>query len=99
VRMGGEEFVVVLSTDHEAPATTAAERIRAAIPHLNVEHDGHTLPPMSVSIGFAAFPRDGKDGESVIARADEALYEAKRTGRNRVVRFGDETVRPTANAA
>ncbi|HKY93234.1 MAG TPA: PAS domain S-box protein [Nevskiaceae bacterium] len=100
VRMGGEEFVVVLSTDHDAPAATAAERIRAAIPHLHVEHDGHTLPPMSVSIGFAAFPRDGRDAESVIAKADEALYEAKRTGRNRVVRFGDGVrALPAANAA
>ena len=43
--------------------------------------------PITISIGLAAFPEDGKSPEDLLRSADEALYESKRTGRNRVTAY------------
>ena len=78
-RYGGEEFVMVL---HHAPpeaAEKAADRLRRTIERLCVEG----VPPVTISVGVATI-RSSDTPESMIARADEALYEAKRSGRNRV---------------
>lgn len=77
-RYGGEEFAVVLPRCGTVSAAATAERIRAAIERL-------TEPvPVTASLGVATFPADGQDIESLVRRADAALYEAKRQGRNRV---------------
>ena len=83
-RYGGEEFTLILP---EAPAEAAlqrAEAIRAAVEAMRVEHMGRELPQVTVSIGVATFPADGQDPESLLQAADQALYRAKREGRNRV---------------
>ena len=83
-RLGGEEFAILLAADEPAAAVTLAERIRTAIHALPFDIEGAALP-LSVSIGATlADPSDESFG-SAILRADNALYEAKRTGRNRVV--------------
>jgi len=51
-----------------------------------VIHDGKAISNLSLSLGIAVFPRDGETRESLVQAADQALYVAKRTGRNRVVR-------------
>lgn len=80
-RIGGEEFAVCL-TDAPAQAGLAvAERIRAQIETLHFPRYGALS--CSASIGVAVFERDGDMGE-LLKRADLALYEAKRSGRNRV---------------
>ena len=84
-RYGGEEFTLVLP---ETPATVALERaeaIRAAVEALRVQYMGRELPWVTVSIGVATFPADGRDGDALLQAADDALYRAKRAGRNRVV--------------
>lgn len=82
-RLGGEEFVALLPETGAANAAIAAERIRTAVNQLRVPVNGQLLQ-FSVSQGGAQL--DGKDSpESWLKRADEALYEAKRAGRNRVV--------------
>jgi diguanylate cyclase (GGDEF)-like protein len=48
--------------------------------------DGRAVSNLSVSLGIAVFPRDGETREALVQAADQALYVAKRTGRNRVVR-------------
>jgi diguanylate cyclase (GGDEF)-like protein len=63
-----------------------AERIRNAICGTPVAFEGQTLAS-SVSIGVACFPDDGRTLDSLAARADRALYQAKQRGRNCVVRF------------
>ena len=86
-RYGGEEFVVVLpNTDGEA-AFAVAERIRHAIESLQIPHDASlTAPFVTLSIGVShAVPFDGASHENLIAKADEALYQAKHAGRNRVM--------------
>jgi diguanylate cyclase (GGDEF)-like protein len=62
-----------------------AERLRALIEGSVFEHDG-TRVPITISVGVAAHPNTpAETGEQLIGAADEALYEAKRTGRNRVL--------------
>ena len=85
-RLGGEEFVVILpDTDAEA-ALTVAERLRGLIADtlFKVSADVGEIP-VTVSIGVTVGGRLGDTAEGLIRRADEALYEAKRSGRNCVI--------------
>lgn len=85
-RLGGEEFVVILpDTDAEA-ALTVAERLRGLIADtlFKVSADVGEIP-VTVSIGVTVGGRLGDTAEGLIRRADEALYEAKRAGRNRTI--------------
>lgn len=82
-RYGGEEFGVILTETDLSGAICVAERIRENIMKTPVHLDGvtHTV---TVSVGVALFHDDMERHENVIARADEALYESKQAGRNRV---------------
>lgn len=75
---GGEEFAVILPDTTGGEALAVAERIRAAL------EARPFLRPVTASIGIACFPTHGDTVREVIARADEALYVAKRGGKNRV---------------
>ena len=85
--------------DAEA-ALRAAERIRAAIEHHPFDHEeSQPSGKLTISGGVSAYPKDGNDGDELIRHADEALYEAKRTGRNKINRYmaveiGDAAVDP-----
>lgn len=79
-RYGGEEFVVALSDASLEAAVEKAEALRAAVALLEVEG----APALSASIGVAAFPAHGAEPAGVLDAADQALYAAKRGGRNRV---------------
>ncbi|HWK42816.1 MAG TPA: diguanylate cyclase [Croceibacterium sp.] len=81
-RVGGEEFVCILSGLEQAEARALAERLRHAIAE-GSEREG--LPRTTVSVGLA-LARPGDTPESLLARADMALYEAKEAGRNQVRR-------------
>jgi diguanylate cyclase (GGDEF)-like protein len=80
-RYGGEEFVIVLPDTAIADALDTAEHIRARV--AAKKFNGRK---MTLSIGVASFPEDADDAEAIIAVADEALYQAKREGRDRSVR-------------
>lgn len=83
-RYGGEEFVVILpGTDHVG-AGQVAERLHAAIADLHIGHPGSPLGHLTLSIGIAAAEpvQDDRPGE-LLARCDQALYQAKHKGRNR----------------
>lgn len=81
-RIGGEEFVVLMPLDAEAAAATAGERLRTAIEHCGALHADGT--PVTASIGVAV-ATVSDSAESLLQRADRALYQAKNAGRNRVV--------------
>jgi diguanylate cyclase (GGDEF)-like protein len=83
-RYGGEEFVVVLEATDEEGALGMAERIRHEVEQIVVETDKGPLE-VTLSCGVAIFPDDARDRETLIERADSALYHAKESGRNRVV--------------
>ncbi|MFN8650811.1 MAG: diguanylate cyclase [Gemmatimonadales bacterium] len=79
-RYGGEEFLVVLRNTEMAGALAVADRIRARL--AEEVFDGGRV---TVSVGAAGMPEDGKSAEALIMSADLALYQAKKEGRDRVV--------------
>jgi diguanylate cyclase (GGDEF)-like protein len=83
-RYGGEEFTVILTETTAAEAMKVAERIRARVAEEKISQNGSEVQ-VTVSVGLAEFPSDGKTPEAIIASADQALYKAKEAGRNRVV--------------
>jgi diguanylate cyclase (GGDEF)-like protein len=86
-RYGGEEFSIILSETDKEAAKFAAERIRQAIETKRIRAYDEELK-ITVSIGISTYPDDGKDIETLIDRADSALYRAKETGRNRICAYG-----------
>jgi diguanylate cyclase (GGDEF)-like protein len=85
-RYGGDEFVMVLRGADSRAALAIAERIRKTVEGQAVMVDGKAVSDLSVSLGIAVYPRDGETRQALIQAADQALYVAKRTGRNRAVR-------------
>jgi len=83
-RFGGEEFVILLPNVTARGALESAERLRESVAGAGI-HPGGPSKRVTVSIGAALFPTDASDSESLLKAADEALYEAKHLGRNRVV--------------
>ena len=83
---GGDEFVLVLRGADSRAALAVAERVRRTVAGQAVLLDGKAVSNLSLSLGIAVFPRDGDTREALVQAADQALYVAKRTGRNRVVR-------------
>jgi diguanylate cyclase (GGDEF)-like protein/PAS domain S-box-containing protein len=87
-RYGGEEFVLILPT---APLTVVAERaelVRHEVSMLAIRHNDRVLPRITVSLGASLVHDPQASVTEALARADAALYAAKRTGRNRVVTEG-----------
>jgi two-component system, cell cycle response regulator len=85
-RYGGEEFVVIMPETDMAVAAMVAERLRrriAADPFA-IQQGAGTIP-VTISIGIAAMRGKDDNAASILKRADQALYQAKRDGRNRVV--------------
>lgn len=86
-RFGGEEFCVMLPDTDSQGALVVAERIRKAAQDRVIKAYDNTLH-ITLSIGMAIFPADGKQAEELMDKADWALYRAKAQGRNGVVVFG-----------
>lgn len=82
-RLGGEEFVVLLNNTDAEACHLVAERIRQSIEHLQFQIDGQPLP-MTVSLGHATL-RSQDSASTLLDRADQRMYQAKRSGRNQVV--------------
>ncbi|WP_321351542.1 GGDEF domain-containing protein [Halopseudomonas oceani] len=82
-RLGGEEFVVLLNNTDAEACHLVAERIRQSIEELQFQIDGQPLP-MTASLGHATL-RSQDDARSLLDRADQRMYQAKRNGRNQVI--------------
>ncbi|MDR6952570.1 diguanylate cyclase (GGDEF)-like protein [Ancylobacter sp. 3268] len=84
-RIGGEEFAILMPDANLAAALELAERLRAAIGELGIEHAPAVDGIVTISIGCAACaPVPGLHGRDLMMAADRALYAAKQAGRNRV---------------
>ncbi|MBB5693166.1 diguanylate cyclase [Muricoccus pecuniae] len=94
-RYGGEEFAAVLPRTDAAGAREVAERIRGAIAALGIGHEGNAAGHITASIGVAAVQPhafSAPDAPMLLGAADSALYEAKRSGRDRVFQAPPITV-------
>jgi diguanylate cyclase (GGDEF)-like protein len=83
-RVGGEEFIAIIIDSDLAQAVAAAERLRAAMADSPVILNEGTSTTVTISLGVAALAASDLHGEGLLRRADQALYAAKRNGRNRV---------------
>lgn len=84
VRMGGEEFAVIIETADPAKATTIAEAIRIYLSRAPVSVEVHSVP-VTVSVGIASETTATADLNTLLTIADRSLYAAKKSGRNRTV--------------
>jgi diguanylate cyclase (GGDEF)-like protein len=82
-RYGGEEFAIILIEIDRPSATEVADRLRAALEAMAVNHDGRRIR-ITASFGVSCFPDDAEDKRALVKAADQALYRAKAEGRNRV---------------
>ncbi|MFW6067144.1 MAG: GGDEF domain-containing protein [Myxococcota bacterium] len=82
-RFGGDEFLAAVRDANVKATVDMGERILQAVAAHHFEHEGVVLRP-GISVGVAAFPESARDPRSLFQRADEALYRAKRAGKNRV---------------
>lgn len=88
-RYGGEEFVIIMPETNKELAMVVGEKLRRAFEAypfpLQEAQPGGSL---TISIGIATFPQDGRNGRELVNRADKALYRSKKGGRNRVEGWG-----------
>jgi len=87
-RLGGDEFAVIMPGTEKEQAFLALEKIRTEVQSLPELSD--IKPAVSISIGVASYPDDGGTRQELIRKADDALYRAKSTGRNKVALAREE---------
>ncbi len=86
-RTGGDEFVLLLPETDTESAIIIAERIRKSVENFSFDMRGNQVTS-TVSIGIAGYPADGDGVDALLNKADEAMYDSKQKGRNRVSRQG-----------
>ncbi len=99
-RYGGEEFSAILPNTDEDGAYIIAERLRRALRDLGLPHEGSEKGIITVSVGIACYPDSGveRNEAELIRRADQALYDAKAAGRDRVTGWrGTTEVQPRSH--
>lgn len=95
-RIGGDEFMVLLrNVEHESDALLVSEKIRASMAQ-PFRVAGHTLN-ISCSIGLALYPQHGNGNLSLSMKADQAMYKAKKRGRNQTVVYQRPSSQPVLN--
>ena len=98
-RYGGDEFVLILPDTPLLVAAQRAHRLQEAVHALKLTWEGQILGELHLSLGVAAVPEHGLTGADVLRAADEALYAAKRQGRDRVVVADQQPEWPALEAA
>jgi diguanylate cyclase (GGDEF)-like protein/PAS domain S-box-containing protein len=93
-RFGGEEFALVLSDSNLAGALRRADILRQQVKDLSVEYAGQLLGTVTISMGVAVFPDHGVTMNDVLRASDQALYCAKREGRDRACVWAAESLEP-----
>ena len=86
-RYGGEEFLVVLPATTSAESSEIAERIRRSLETTAITVSKSEEIHLTISIGIAIYPGDSEEQRTLLNDADQALYHAKATGRNRVIHY------------
>ncbi len=94
-RIGGEEFLVLCPNVGAQGAAVCAEHLRTAVEEYDFPHQGTSLKA-TISLGVAEYDPETSNPEEVLKRADDALYAAKRAGRNRVTTADQAVPSPTS---
>ena len=90
-RYGGEEFAILLPNTPKLAALQVAEKVRQAVEKAGIGREGNeSARPLTVSLGVASVPADATNAETLIEKADQALYLAKSLGKNRAQPFSDQ---------
>ncbi len=84
-RYGGEEFMILLPSATHKQTIKIAETLRERIQDLSISYAGRILPTVTISCGVASYPQDGVQIQDILKNVDDALYLAKKRGRNKVV--------------
>ena len=84
-RLGGEEFVLLQSKANSQAIVERADTLRREVSTLEIVHHGRRVGPVTMSIGISMFPRHGTSPGALLHAADDALYRAKNSGRDRVL--------------
>jgi diguanylate cyclase (GGDEF)-like protein/PAS domain S-box-containing protein len=84
-RYGGEEFAIILPESSAQDAAGRAELLRIAARTLKLKHNDVTLDPVTLSAGIAGFPEHASSAGELLQVADACLYEAKKSGRDRII--------------
>ncbi len=92
-RYAGDEFVLILPETDLPGALRVAEKVRVDVARLALPHEG-ALIRTSASIGLVTYPDDGRTSIELMRRADLAMYEAKRRGKDQIVRYARQVVVP-----
>ena len=96
-RYGGDEFVLILPDTSAEVAALRAEKMRIAVAQVEKQPYGHLLKPMTLSLGVATFPANGRTSKDLMRASDAALFRAKSEGRNRVRLHGSASAPTTGN--
>ncbi|HCG98675.1 MAG TPA: hypothetical protein DE036_02410 [Actinobacteria bacterium] len=91
-RFGGDEFALILPETDVIKAQRVGEKLRRRVEAMSIRVGADTTINVSLSIGLSSINKNMQDPLSLVKRADEALYDAKKAGRNRMVVAVDEPV-------
>ncbi|MEE8428976.1 MAG: diguanylate cyclase, partial [Gammaproteobacteria bacterium] len=90
VRYGGEEFLLILPTTGKIGVVTVYERLQKILREARIKHaDGQPLGAITASAGVATFPADAADASELLQHADNAMYVAKKSGKDQIYIYGD----------
>lgn len=84
-RMGGEEFMIIMPDSNSDIVMQRAEKVREQVMNMDFTHDGQLLDRITISAGIACYPVNSESLDGLYQEADNALYIAKNSGRNKVV--------------
>lgn len=87
-RYGGDEFLIFMPDTSPDIAQETAEKIVQEVQKVNIEVKGNSIGAFSITVGVSFYPQHGNNTEALFRKADEALFEGKRAGRNRVMMAG-----------
>lgn len=98
IRLGGDEFVLILPETNKQGSLICAERLRSAVQRdLAARLNLKKHHKVTISMGISCFPTDADNKKDIIEKADQALYQAKRLGRNRVCLYEESRFENIAN--
>lgn len=92
-RYGGEEFIILLLNTEKLYASIIAQRIQSALSDLSLPSKLlNSIDKLTVSVGIADYPYSSKSPIDLINKADQVLYQAKKTGKNKVCLYDDQLI-------